>query len=717
MAETNYTSEEVEAAHSLLELHYGSSNHSNPTQAASNPILTVAPDNNSQRASNQVNPIAGGNALVDAAAPVQYHEARASRGVSQMHAGNANPVFVHPVVTASTTPSNSQTVSTSANTNQNQVLPPVFLEQAGSRRVQLPSIAQVTNEQAPSMRHLPSPIQAAPRNTNRDSTQRDGSSALQGFLLRQQRIAGIASQDIIRMPSQRNGQQLSTSNKGHTPSVIQISRDGNVSVPRIPAATFEPPLPIMPIMPRNPTNHAIGRGTVSPDLSGVPGNQGNRPLSGITRHHAILADERDIYPFPSIRQNPSQAVNGITSERDYSLCSTTVNSVNVYSQNSSRGLENNQGHNGSRSDSQYATQASSTSHPQSQTTETTNEVPIEDEGQQEGTENQREFVDFEFASSLASDSRLEIRVLQFLSIKDTYKMCAVSRRFDQFVKDNSNLIASAMSKKVHPYTYKIFEHACYKRCHVLVRSPQEIYPKPTLIWLNMLCSRANVVQEIMCLFSKRGFQLIPRCEIVLSKIWFLMDIPDNTRRIWTITNGNLWTDSDIFHGIFLLAQIESCFTGHGTGTSPQGLRRLLMAQKNLTMLRDALKRTDLVSHYQVMKAFIRWKYKVRPHERFMNLFGVPYGEVGSLQYEYYHNVNSTKLQRPDELILRECTARQLDIFKMYCGIYVQTKHTDLRLARKFGIEHNYNFIGEIRKKLAQTATVDDHVRAVLIDEN
>lgn len=716
MAETSYTPDEVEAAHSLLELHYGSSNHPNPTQAASNPTLTVASSNNSQRARNQVNPIAGGNDLVDSAAPVRYHEARASRSVGQMHAGNSNLVFVYPVVTASTTPSSSQIVSTSANTNQNQVLP-VFLEQAVSQWVQLPSIAQVTNEQAPSMRHLPSPIRAAPPNTNRDSTHRDGSSALQEFLLRQQRIAGIAPQDMIRMPRQQNYQQQSISNQGHTPSVIQISRDGNVSVPRIPPATFEPSLPVTPIIPSDPTNHAIGRRTVSPDLSGIPGNQRSRPLNGITRHHAILADEENIYPFPSIRQNPSQAVNGITSEQGYSLCSTTINSGNVYSQNSSRGLENNQCYNGNRSDSQYAAQASSTSQTQSQIMETTDKASIEDKGQQQGTENQREFVDFEFASSLASDPRLEIRVLQFLSIKDIYKMCAVSRRFDQFAKDNSNLIASAMSKKVHPYTYKIFEHACYKRCHVLDRSPQGISPKPTLIWLNLLCSRANIVQEITYLFSKRGFQLIPRCEIVLSKIWFLMDIPDNTRRIWTITNRNLWTDSDIFHGIFLLAQIESCFTGHGTGASPQGLRRLLMAQKNLTMLRDALKSTDLVSHYQVMKSFIRWKYKVRPHERFMNLFGVPYGEVGSLQYEYYHNVNSTKLQRPDELILRECTARQLDIFKMYCGIYVQTKHTDPRLARKFGIEHNYNFIGEIRKNLAQTATVDDHVRAVLIDEN
>lgn len=447
MAETSYTPEEVEAAHSLLELH-GSSNHSNPTQAASNPTLTVASSNDSQRARNQVNPIAGGNDLADDAAPVQYHGARASRSVGQMHAGNSNPVFVHPVVTASTTPSSSQIVSTSANTNQNQVLP-VFLEQTLSQRVQLPSIAQVTNEQAPSMRHLPSPIQAAPPNTNRDSTHRDESSALQEFLLRQQRIAGIAPQDMIRISRQQNDQQQSISNQGHTPSVIQISRDGNVSVPRIPPATFEPSLPVMSIIPSDPTNHAIGRRTVSPDLSWIPGNQHSRPLNGITRHHAILADEGNIYPFPPIRQNPYQAVNGITSEQGYSICSTTINSGNIYSQNSSRDLENNQGYSGNRSDSQYATQASSTSQTQSQTMETTDDDDsIEDKVQQEGTENQREFVDFEFASSLASDPRLEIRVLQFLSIKDIYKMCAVSRHFDQFVKDDFNLIASAMSKKV-----------------------------------------------------------------------------------------------------------------------------------------------------------------------------------------------------------------------------------------------------------------------------
>ena len=523
---------------------------------------------------------------------------------------------------------------------------------------------------------------------------------------------------MVKMPSQQDSQQQSNNNQGNTPSVIQISRDGNVSVPRLPPARFNVTLPTRAVIPSDPANHAIRRQARSPELSGVPENQRSRPLNGIARHHGILADPGSSYPIPSIKQNPSQAINGITSERGYSFGSI---GSNTHSQNIPHNPASGQSHDGNHSDGQHATQASSTSKSQEQATKTSDENAVEDGNQSEDTKNQREFVYLDIPGALTSHPNLELMVLRHLPIKDFLNMRAASRRVHQFVKKNTNMIVMFMASKVHPGTAKIFPYACYKRLRVQVSEPtaesntaRPISMYPTLKWLSMLSFRSDIIREIMCLFNERGFQLTPLCESVLSKIWFLMDIPDNARRIWTIKNQNLWTDSDIFHGIFVLAQIESCFTGHKTGTPRQGLRRLLMAQRNLVMLRDALKGTAMTSHYQVLKAFIRWNYKPLPHERFMDLFAVPHDKVGSLQYEYYgYKGNSTRLQRPDELILRECTARQLDIFKMYCSIYVQTES---RLAQNFCFEYDNSFVREVVRDAKRPIDIHNILRTITLGE-
>ena len=201
--------------------------------------------------------------------------------------------------------------------------------------------------------------------------------------------------------------------------------------------------------------------------------------------------------------------------------------------------------------------------------------------------------------------------------------------------------------------------------------------------------------------------------MVLKKIWFLMDIPDNRRRLSTVQNKLLWSDTELFHAVFILAQIESRFTGHKVGTPRQSLRRVVMAQKTPILLRNALKGTALRTPFEVLKEFMRWRYRPLPYEADMNLFGVPPGEVGRLQYEYYGAMGSrVRMYRPDELLLKECSRRQLDILHMYATAYLQSE-TDPSLPRNYTLEPEASYLHEVISEARRKNTSDWLKDAVL----
>ncbi|KKA20105.1 hypothetical protein T310_5878 [Rasamsonia emersonii CBS 393.64] len=170
--------------------------------------------------------------------------------------------------------------------------------------------------------------------------------------------------------------------------------------------------------------------------------------------------------------------------------------------------------------------------------------------------------------------------------------------------------------------------------------------------------------------AHEGVGLPKHCAIVIKKLWFLMDIPDNGRRIGTIQNRRLWSDMDLFFATLFLVKLDVRFTHPLSGAGRNGMRHLLMAQPSLTLLWKVLKRTALKDAHETLKAFVRWKYQPSPGEVNNHIFGVAPDEVGKLQYEGYGRARSTvKLQRPDELILKECVRRGLDMQQHYFDMF------------------------------------------------
>ena len=384
----------------------------------------------------------------------------------------------------------------------------------------------------------------------------------------------------------------------------------------------------------------------------------------------------------------------------------------------------------SRSNGQQQTTTTSSAEPsQTQTSDSASadkeSVTTKDEPGFEDSQNHHPFHHLDIPGALAGFPQLALMVIDLLGVDDFINTATASKRFYLFVRGNPHITITRVAFNHFPENARLYPFPCYRKYTLDVRrtgsaSNQEqnntgdaINKQPLLKWLKMLRFRENLIKELMDLFDKGGYTLTARCSTILKKIWFLMDIPDNRRRLSTVQNKLLWSDTEIFHAVFIFAQIESRFTGHKVGTPRQSFRRVLMAQKTPILLRNALKSTALRTHFEVLKEFMRWRYRPLPYEADMNLFGVPPGEVGKLQFEYYGAMGSrVRLQRPDELLLKECSRRQLDVHHMYATAYLQSE-TDPSLPRNFALEPEASYLHEVLSEARRKNTSDWLKDAVL----
>lgn len=510
------------------------------------------------------------------------------------------------------------------------------------------------NQGAPQM--APPEQRLVPMNANQ---------SLQAYLLHQQRIAGIAPQDMITIPDQHTGQSQSRNQR--IPSLVRFTRQGSVEFPSVPPARFDGVL-LPPLLSANQASGA---------------SQSAR--YGVSTDPARYAIGKVAQPVGDSIGQDGGDVDGSSGSNDH---------ANVHT-GQGNGTTDQQEH-----------QPSSNQLPRLQNLDKASASgPSTTPGNVSASQDTIRYSRYmDIPSALTSFPQLLTRIIDELEVDDFLNLYAASKRFHFYVRANPQSTITYTAFRRFTESARIFAHPCYRKFTIYVRSPRpgtrpgETLPgqvmdmRPSTRWLKMLEYRDNVVKEIMQLFGSSGYALSARCESVLKKIWFLMDIPDNRRRIFAIQNRHVWSNLEIFYGIFILAHIESRFTKNVSNTPREGVRRLLMGQKGLTLLRDALKGTALSTHYDMLREYIRWKYVPTPDETNMFIFGMPAGEHGLLQYEYYGRTGSkVKLQRPDDLLLRESVRRQLDMQNMYAWFYLQSE-IDPSLKRDYQLEPEATFL-------------------------
>ncbi|KAL4977087.1 hypothetical protein BDW66DRAFT_150402 [Aspergillus desertorum] len=273
-----------------------------------------------------------------------------------------------------------------------------------------------------------------------------------------------------------------------------------------------------------------------------------------------------------------------------------------------------------------------------------------------------------------------------LCVQDLINLQATSKACHDFIVKYLPKIVRLQTLRRSRVASHIFPWRCYSKLRYRrLAIDNEIAPFSTALpvdsvvastasfrWLQMVRSRDKTVHIILNCLQRAGYGFPSRYRFAIFKIWFLMDIPDTARRVWTVKNRNLWTDLDLFMAIFFIVRLDM-YVKIVRKNQSGGQRRLIMAQPSLYLCRDMLLGHALRDDMELLSALIRWRYNPRPGEVLeAEVFGVPSAEVGSLQYEGYGKgrEQNKKLRRPDEVILREAQRRRLDVQQMYVRIFI-----------------------------------------------
>ena len=279
---------------------------------------------------------------------------------------------------------------------------------------------------------------------------------------------------------------------------------------------------------------------------------------------------------------------------------------------------------------------------------------------------------------------LVFHLAQSLTVKDLMSLYAISKDFHTIVDSRLATVIINQAKEKCPESAETFPFRCYRYLcqddpigRTLDPEPNQVRTNevrkiPSFRWLQMVMFREKVCHEIMAVMAEDGVPMPPRCELALKKMWFLMEIPDNGRRIGYIHTTRLVEESDLFLIMCIVVKLDMRFNDPLNESRFHGLRKVLLWQPGLLPLWRALKRTHLVDRYEVMKMWVATKYRPPADLRSLPIFGIPADKVGRRRYEYWgekeeHNDGRkvNVLLRADQLVVREIIRRDMSFSGHY----------------------------------------------------
>lgn len=299
--------------------------------------------------------------------------------------------------------------------------------------------------------------------------------------------------------------------------------------------------------------------------------------------------------------------------------------------------------------------------------------------------NRRTSPQFNIFQAILQHVHIVFHFVTCLDVDTLVSLYAISKDLHNMVNTCTSAVILAQAMRYAPRAASTFPFRCYRKlCNDDPRVDLDVTRGqsrliPSFRWLRMIHWRHQVAHKIVQLLNEEGLYLPEEGGTAIEKIWFLMDIPDNQRRLATIQNPDLWTTADLFYACMFFMRIDMRCTDPLFPRAHANIRRMLMAQPSMTMTCRVLERKFLLNKHEVIETYMRWKYTaVDGHQP--NVFGVPQRELGLLQYEGYGKEGSrVKLQRPDELVLKECVRRGMQMeTAFFCMLnYVGPRQADV----------------------------------------
>ncbi|ETN43965.1 uncharacterized protein HMPREF1541_10830 [Cyphellophora europaea CBS 101466] len=280
-----------------------------------------------------------------------------------------------------------------------------------------------------------------------------------------------------------------------------------------------------------------------------------------------------------------------------------------------------------------------------------------------------------------------------LAIEDLISLYAISKDFHTIIDTRFTTVILSQAIRKAPsssriFPFRSFGHLCRTDPAARIAHPDPVKAAqgivrriPSFKWLRMILHRDKTVHAIMALFAEKGIPLPRRCELAIKKVWFMLDIPDNARRIGFVHNKKLLTDADLYFAVCFCVKLDMLFHDPVAPNKFSEGRRLILSQRSLTMLLRVLQGEALSTRWDMLQEYITWRYEPGTEEEVDEndtLFGVPRQKWGVMKKEYwgdkkptFENGRTSKapslLLRPDQLVLREAIKRGL----RFAGHYVK----------------------------------------------
>ena len=278
-----------------------------------------------------------------------------------------------------------------------------------------------------------------------------------------------------------------------------------------------------------------------------------------------------------------------------------------------------------------------------------------------------DFRQFSIFNALHAHPEIVFELARHFDVDDLISLYAISIDFHKLVNRRFTTMIRNQAEARAPESTRIFAFRCYRHLCIrdpasrpLARIPHQTRFVPSFRWLRMVVYRERVADEIIACLASEGLFLPPTARLVIKKFWFTLDIGDTRRRIGMVHNSRFWTDNDLLVASLFVIKLDMRLTDPRTGNGQLGLRQMLLAQPSLTTLLLALQRRAVRSSLEMVRLFLRWRYRPPAHLAHLSILGVPSDQVGMLQYEGSGS-RARRLAPVDSLIARETVRRQLNL--------------------------------------------------------
>lgn len=299
-----------------------------------------------------------------------------------------------------------------------------------------------------------------------------------------------------------------------------------------------------------------------------------------------------------------------------------------------------------------------------------------------------------------------------LPVKDLISLYAISKDFHTIIDTRFTTVVLSQALRKAPESARTFPFRSYAnlcRTDPAARIPHPNAARaargiprsiPSFRWLKMILHREKVIHELVTVFAEDGIPLPFRCRLALKRLWYLLDLPDNARRIGYVHNKRLMTDLDIYFSACFFTKLDMRLNDPIASEKRDGMRKMLLSQKSFTTILRVLKREIWTSKFEVLKEWVRLRYEPLDDEIGLPIFGVRPEKIGRGRLEYWGEKSTQQLGRtpqwlfrPDQLIVREAIRRGMSLERHYLQFmlygYVRPDTLQDYAPRKYGRRIDY----------------------------